>query len=291
MCYVPREGDIIIDTSYKSGTTWTQTICAMLLNKGNVPGWDDEDFPGVMELSPWVDMRIPPPAVTQQVLNAQTERRFLKSHLPLDGLPFYPQVKYVLLVRDLRDVAYSWYNHWYCMRDFSEHVFNKVQGLVGPPLPDPVGEGWTAHKTFLDMAYSECEGSKLWSYWHHLATWMQYRHLPNVHIIHYANMKKDPKGEISKLAEYLDIAISDEDLDVVVHKTSIGYMKEHNEKILGKGFGGMFEGGGNSFINKGMNNRWADEITAEENAAYEQYGKQRLGDDVMHWVMTGEGLL
>lgn len=113
MCYVPREGDIVIDTSYKSGTTWTQTICAMLLNKGNVPGWDDEDFPGVMELSPWVDMRIPPPAVTLQVLSGQTERRFLKSHLPLDGLPYFPQVKYVLLVRDLRDVAYSWYNHWY----------------------------------------------------------------------------------------------------------------------------------------------------------------------------------
>lgn len=112
MCYVPREGDIVIDTSYKSGTTWTQTICAMLLNKGNVPGWDDEEFPGVMELSPWVDMRIPPPVATQQVLNEQTGRRYLKSHLPLDGLPFHTKVKYVLLARDLRDVAYSWYNHW-----------------------------------------------------------------------------------------------------------------------------------------------------------------------------------
>lgn len=78
--------------------------------------------------------------------------------------------------------------------------------------------------------------------------------------------------------------------DVVVHKTSIKFMKENNEKILGKGFGSMFEGGGNSFIHKGVNGRWADEISDEESAAYIQHGKDLLGDDVMHWVLTGEGL-
>lgn len=98
------------------------------------------------------------------------------------------------------------------MRHFCDNVFNKVPGLIGSPIPNAEHGKWTPHKTFLDMAYDECEGSKLWSYWHHLATWMAYRHLPNVYILHYANLKKDPKGEIRKLAEYLDIDISDDEL-------------------------------------------------------------------------------
>lgn len=98
------------------------------------------------------------------------------------------------------------------MRDFSNNVFNKVRGLIGPPLPCAEQGDWTAHKTFLDMAFDECEGCTLWSYWHHLATWLAYKHLPNVYIIHYANLKNDPKGEIRKLAEYLDIDIADEEL-------------------------------------------------------------------------------
>ena len=45
-------------------------------------------------------------------LEAQQHRRFIKSHLPLDGLPFFPQVKYIVVGRDARDVAMSLWNHY-----------------------------------------------------------------------------------------------------------------------------------------------------------------------------------
>lgn len=287
---VPRPGDIVIDTSYKSGTTWTQAIVANLIFKGKIDGWDDSDFAGVMNMSPWVDMRIPPPHATEEHVKNQTFRRFLKSHLCLDGLPYNADTKYVVVIRDLRDVAYSWMNHWYKARDFFEEFFAHAPGLVGDRLPSP--DGWTAKMAFDDLADPESEGLKcgLWSYWHHIATWWQYRNLPNIKLMHYANMTKDPRGEIAKLAKFLEIEVTSEELDLVVHNTTIEYMKQHSAKILGAGFETFFEGGGNSFIHKGKNGRWKDELTEEQCARYIEFGKQRLGEDAMHWVLTGEGL-
>ena len=154
--------------------------------------------------------------------------------------------------------------------------------------PNP--KGWDGRKSFLDMAYSDAKEIALWSYWHHLETWLAYRHLPNIYILHYSALKKNPKEEIGKLAAYLGIEVTDAVLDKIVHQTSISYMKEHNEKILGPGFGAMFEGGGNSFIHKGTNGRWQGEISDEENEQYIAYGKQRLGESEMNWLVTGENL-
>ena len=33
-------------------------------------------------------------------IEAQTHRRFLKSHLPFDGLPIYDEVRYIHVARD-----------------------------------------------------------------------------------------------------------------------------------------------------------------------------------------------
>ena len=39
----------------------------------------------VAEMSPWLDLRIPPKAVKLPMVEAQTQRRFLKTYLPLDA--------------------------------------------------------------------------------------------------------------------------------------------------------------------------------------------------------------
>ena len=50
-------------------------------------------------------------------LEAQAHRRFIKSHLPLDALPYFPQVRYIVVVRDPRDVFMSFWNHYSAMTD------------------------------------------------------------------------------------------------------------------------------------------------------------------------------
>ena len=99
-----RSDDIMISTYPKCGTTWTQRIVGMLVFGSADP------FP-VQGSSPWPDFRAPPPGSALELAQSQTHRRFLKSHLPFDALPFYQGVKYIHVARDGRDAAMSFYNH------------------------------------------------------------------------------------------------------------------------------------------------------------------------------------
>jgi hypothetical protein len=91
-----RDDDIVIATYGKSGTTWVQQIVSQLLFNGA------EDLE-VAAISPWLDLRVPPKHVKLPVVEAQTHRRFLKTHLPVDALRFSPAAKYIYVGRDGRD--------------------------------------------------------------------------------------------------------------------------------------------------------------------------------------------
>jgi hypothetical protein len=101
--YQPRTDDMIVSTSYKSGTTWTQEIVRQLLFCGqDVP---ERDAIGLGQLSPWIERRRAPLDEMLASLDAQQHRRSLKTHLALDGLRFFPQVKYIVVGRDARELA------------------------------------------------------------------------------------------------------------------------------------------------------------------------------------------
>src|SRR5207237_1262355 len=91
---------------YKAGTTLMQTIVFNLL-------FPDGDLPvPLMDSSPWLDMRVLPLDKVMAKLEAQTHRRCIKTHLPLDGLPYFDDIKYIVIGRDPRDVFMSLVNHY-----------------------------------------------------------------------------------------------------------------------------------------------------------------------------------
>ena len=93
-----RDDDIIISTYAKSGTTWVQQIVSQLLFKGQ------ERLP-VAEMSPWLDLRVPPKQIKLAEIEKQTHRRFLKTHLPVDALVFSPKARYIYIGRDAQWLA------------------------------------------------------------------------------------------------------------------------------------------------------------------------------------------
>ena len=119
-----RDGDIVIATSYKTGTTWMQGICAALVFQApELPAAQDD-------LSPWLDARFAPAEETLALLEGLTHRRYIKTHLPLDGLPFSDRIKYIFVGRDGLDVFMSLWHHWNNMRPESIDEINATPGRV-----------------------------------------------------------------------------------------------------------------------------------------------------------------
>src|SRR3712207_1891054 len=125
-----RDDDIVIGTYAKSGTTWTQQIVSQLIFQG-AEGLE------VAEMSPWLDLRVPPKEVKLPAVEAQQHRRFLKTHLPVDALVYSPKAKYLYIGRDGRDVVWSMYNHHANANRLWYEALNDTPGRVGPPIEKP----------------------------------------------------------------------------------------------------------------------------------------------------------
>ncbi len=74
--------------------------------------------------------------------------------------------------------------------------------------------------------------------------------------------------------------------DAIVKHCTFDYMKEHAEKSVPLG-GAFWEGGAQTFINKGSNGRWRDVLTQEDCAAYEARALDELGAECANWLANG----
>lgn len=196
--YVPRPGDIIITPSYKSGTTWTQNIVLQLLF------WD-QPTPALADISPFLEHRTSGIAPKIAKLNAQQHCRLLKSHLPLDALPYYPQVQYIVVGRDARDVVMSFWNHYSNFTDATYARLNDPNGRVGDPLPRcpaDIHEGWANWINRGWFAW-ESEGYPHSGNLYHTQSWWNFRHLGNILFVHFNDLLSDQPAEIARIAHYL----------------------------------------------------------------------------------------
>jgi aryl sulfotransferase len=261
----PRDDDIVVTTAYKAGTTWTQRILAALI-LGPTP----LEAP-LTDISPWVDARFMGPLEPMiERLEAQRHRRFVKSHLAADGLPYFPQVRYIVVGRDTRDVFMSLFNHYSAYTDFMYALFNDA-GRPGPVFPrcpaDPrdlwprwISEGW------FDW---EPDGWPYWSHHHHLSTWWELRDLPNVCFVHFGDLKSDPETEIRRLAAFCGIDLPDELMPAVLATVGLDAMRAE-ARGADDPMALAFEGGAARFFYKGDAGRWRNVLSDDDLALYDE---------------------
>ena len=270
-----RDDDIVIATYAKAGTTWMQQIIAQLLFRGD-PNLQ------VAEMSPWMDLRVPPKEVKLPLVEAQTHRRFLKTHLPVDALRFSPQVKYVYIGRDGRDVVWSMYNHHVNANQTWYDALNNTPGRVGPPIEPPPNDILQYWRDWMEL-----DGHPFWPFWENIRSWWEIRNLPNVLLIHFADLKQDMPGQIRRIAGFLDIPIDGDRWPAILEYCSFDWMKQNATKSVPLG-GAFWDAGAQVFINKGVNGRWTDTLPAEESAEYERRAETELGAQCAAWLATGE---
>jgi aryl sulfotransferase len=293
--YEPRDDDIVISTSIKAGTTWTQSIVRELVvhtmlqsdsvSQAHLPAVDNQ-------ASIWLDARFRGPvAEMHQRLAMQPHRRLLKTHLPLDGLPFYPQVKYIIIGRDPRDVFMSLWNHYADYKDDFYARLNEDPNLPGahfPRCPESIHQFW---QEWISRGWFEWEqeGYPYWGNMHHTQTWWQYRHLDNMLFVHYADLLADRRREITRIAHFLEIEVTDSIVEAVVEHTQLSAMRERGTQRDQESQGHLiFRGGSSTFFNKGTNGRWQDTLTADELAMYEETKSKILTPDCANWLEHGQ---
>jgi aryl sulfotransferase len=273
--YKFRDDDIIISTYAKSGTTWMQQIIAQMLFDG------DTDL-DTQAMSPWVDFRLPPKEVKLPAIEAQTHRRFVKTHLPVDALVYSPKAKYLYIGRDGRDVLWSLYNHHAMGNDAMYDALNNSPGRVGPPLERPTDDIREYWHTWLDQ-----DGFPYWSFWENVRTWWAIRNLPNVLMVHFDVLKHHMPEEMRRIAGFLNIPINEDKWPQIVEHCTFEWMRDHGEKVVPMG-GALWKGGTKTFINKGTNGRWKETLTEAESAEYEARALAELGPECARWLATGE---
>jgi len=269
-----RDNDIIIATYAKSGTTWLQQIISQLIFNG------EEDLE-VAEMSPWIDLRVPPKSVKLPAVEAQEHRRFVKTHLPVDALVFSKDVKYIYIGRDGRDVLWSMYNHHANANDLWYEALNDTPGRVGPPIEKPLESIVDYYHEWLDK-----DGHPFWPFWENVRSWWDIRELPNVYFLHFSKLKEDMPGEIKKIAEFLEIEVDPDKWDDIIEHCTFDYMKKNSTKSVPLG-GAFWDGGANTFIHKGTNGRWKDVLSEEDSNKYEAMAIEKLGEECARWVNTG----
>jgi len=265
-----RPGDIIIATPAKCGTTWTQAIVASLL-------WPDGSLPGpVVIVSPWFDGRIEPVATVAERVEQQQHRRFIKTHTPADGVPWWPSASYIVVLRDGRDAFMSLLNH---MAKIRPELVAQTNAETVADGGQPLSWSGDPHVDFPAWLVSD-DGAP--SY---LASWWPLRTEPNVLLVHYNDLKADLDGEMRRIASFLDIEVPKELWRSVVERCTFEAMKARGDE-LGP-FELIFEGGVKSFLHKGTNGRWHDVLTDDEVALYRRRVAEVLPADAAEWLEHG----
>lgn len=269
-----RGDDVVIATYGKSGTTWVQQIVAQLL-------FDGREGVDVAEMSPWMDLRVPPKDVKLAAVAAQTHRRFLKTHLPVDALVYSPRARYIYVGRDGRDLVWSLYNHHVAANGLWYSALNDTPGRVGPPIGPPPA---SVRDYFLE--WLERDGYPFWSFWENVRSWWAIRDLPNLKLLHFAELKSDLPGQIRAIAAFLGIPIREERFPAILEHCGFDYMKAHAAACAPLG-GVFWDGGAASFVHKGTNGRWRDVLSAEDCRRYEETARRELGEACARWLATG----
>ena len=271
-----RTGDIVISTRSKSGTTWVQMICALLV-------FQRTDPPGSLaELSPWLDWLVTPREQVLAELEAQQHRRFIKTHTPLDGIPLDPRATYVVVARHPLDMAVSLYHQG---DNLDRERISELTGVTGQPSGDaparpPVRE-WLLSWIDSEADPRERMDSLPGVLWHLSDAWAR-RDQPNVVLVHYDDLLADLDGQMRGLADRLGIDVPEERWPELVAAATFRQMQTHAEQLIPDRSGVLKDSA--AFFRRGASGAGRELLTDDELAHYRERTARLAPPELLAWL-------
>jgi len=172
-----------------------------------------------------------------------------------------------------------------------DHLLDNVQYDSGQARSGTASCPENVHQLWRDWTTRgwfewETGGYPWWSNLHNVQSWWDFRHLPNILFVHYADLLADLEGEIRRVAHFLEIEVPDRSWPAIVQNSTFTEMRafeEKNEEPLRL----AFKDGARTFFHKGSNGRWREILSPEELGLYDAAARRELTLECRRWLENG----
>ena len=254
-----RPDDVWVVTYPKCGTTWTQQIVRLIINRGK------DDGLNLRDAVPWIEGFHTKSGDGYELdhinIDKMASPRAFMSHFPYEmmpcGLPNTIPGKYIYVVRNPKDVVVSFYHHYLTFPFYPHYEWNEFFELF---MKGDVNFG-----DYFD---------------HVLSWWAHYKDDDNVLFLKYEDMKRDLPTAVAEIAKFIGQDISKELVEEIAHKTTFTNMKNDPSASFEK-VKTFRKPTGTDFLRKGEVGDWKNYFTPEQAARLDAvYDKKLKGTGI-----------
>ena len=254
--YEPTSHDVFVSTFSKSGTNWMMQIAHQIAFRGA------GEYAHIHDVISWPDMgpkrsrRISIPLDDQRVQEASpTGLRVIKTHLSAHYVPYSEKARYLVVIRDPKEVLVSSYYF--------------AGGAAGPLMPKP--------NAWFDLFLTDRFPMNFGNTWaEHTASYWALRDKPNVLVLLFKDMKKDLPGSVRKVAEFLGVDLTTAEMNAVIEKSTFSYMSNIEDKFTPMPKGTFPWGDGLKMMRQGKSGNSKEMLTPEQQRRIDEHCQAEL---------------
>ena len=121
---------------------------------------------------------------------------------------------------------------------------------------------------------------------HMIESFWRYRHLPNILLLHYADLTADLESEMRRVACFLGVEHNEGDWPQLVEAASFAGMKNRAEDTAPDADLGEWSNSGD-FFRSARRGAWRTGLSEENKALYENVNSSRLDPQMKAWAEHG----
>ncbi len=269
----PRKGDVLVSTPPKCGTTWTQTMLAMLMQKTTKLA---EPVPVI---SPWVDadLGVSAEEVALALERQSGHRRVVKTHTPGDGIALWDGVQVIAVYRHPLDVFFS----------LRKHNANMSEPDGDEPMCWPIDR---AFSYFIeeDADPEDIDRDKLATITRHYTETALSGRFSDLACLHYADLTRNGVQAVERVAKAAGIEAQEPMLAQVAKATTFGAMKANAKEFVPVGGTGFWKSDAN-FFDSGTSGKWQGVLSEAQIEAYDTRLNELIPDVAARaWLEAGD---